>query len=76
MLKPILSSIDYSWEIKYHCIDLLGSIMDGTNTEEHNDDNDIDFSSVMPSLFTTLQVLLVADLHLISSYFIYHSLDL
>ncbi|XP_065007733.1 aberrant root formation protein 4-like [Musa acuminata AAA Group] len=57
MLKPILSSIDYSWEIKYHCIDLLGSIMDGTNTEERNDDNDIDFSSVMPSLFTTLQAI-------------------
>lgn len=76
MLKPILSSIDYSWEIKYHCIDLLASIMDGTNTEEHNDDNDIDFSSVMPSLFTTLQVLLIVDLHLISSYFIYRSLDL
>ncbi|THU63714.1 hypothetical protein C4D60_Mb01t18750 [Musa balbisiana] len=57
MLKPILSSIDYSWEIKYHCIDLLASIMDGTNTEEHNDDNDIDFSSVMPSLFTTLQAI-------------------
>lgn len=54
MLKPILLSIEYSWEIKSHCIDLLSMMVPGV-VDEQNDDH-IDFSSFIPSLFTTLQV--------------------
>lgn len=53
MLKPILLSVEYSWEIKSHCIDLLSMMVPGA--DEQNDDH-TDFSSFIPSLFTTLQV--------------------
>ncbi|KAG6538065.1 hypothetical protein ZIOFF_003168 [Zingiber officinale] len=55
MLKPILLSIEYSWEIKSHCIDLLSMMVPGV-VDEQNDDH-IDFSSFIPSLFTTLQAI-------------------
>ncbi|KAG6533741.1 hypothetical protein ZIOFF_007616 [Zingiber officinale] len=55
MLKPILLSIEYSWEIKSHCIDLL-SMMVPDVVDEQNDAH-IDFSSFIPSLFTILQAI-------------------
>ncbi|XP_074587195.1 aberrant root formation protein 4 isoform X2 [Curcuma longa] len=55
MLKPILLSIEYSWEIKSHCIDLLSMMVPGV-VDVQNDDH-IDFSFFIPSLFTALQAI-------------------
>ncbi|XP_020103591.1 aberrant root formation protein 4 isoform X2 [Ananas comosus] len=55
-LKYALSSNDYPWELKSNTIDLLLSIMDGCNTEG-SDDNYLDFSGFVPSLFVTLQAI-------------------
>ncbi|XP_077238027.1 aberrant root formation protein isoform X2 [Tasmannia lanceolata] len=54
MLGYVLSSIDQPWELKYHGIDLLLSIMDGDISQKFDGDH-IDCSSDMPSLFTSLQ---------------------
>lgn len=54
-LKYALSSNDYPWELKSNTIDLLLSITDGCNTEGSDDDY-LDFSGFVPSLFVTLQV--------------------
>ncbi|OAY85558.1 Aberrant root formation protein 4 [Ananas comosus] len=55
-LKYALSSNDYPWELKSNTIDLLLSITDGCNTEGSDDDY-LDFSGFVPSLFVTLQAI-------------------
>ncbi|PKA46830.1 Aberrant root formation protein 4 [Apostasia shenzhenica] len=56
MLKHMLSSIDYSWEIKSHVLDVLLSILYGIHREEHNH-YDEDFSIFMPNLFASLKAI-------------------
>lgn len=55
MLKYPLSSVRYDWEIKEHALEILSSILEGDNLDELKDQN-FDFSSFVPSIFTTLQV--------------------
>ena len=58
MLKSILPSIHYPWEIKSHSIELLLSIMDGYDPKE-SDDSSVDLSSFTPSIFAVLKVQLL-----------------
>lgn len=55
MFKHVLASIDYTWEIKLQCIELLSSILDGGNSDESSGD-EIQFSSFMTTIFAALQV--------------------
>lgn len=55
MLKHVFSSVDLSWELKAHALDFLLCIMDGCVQQEIQSDN-IDHSTYMPILYTTLQV--------------------
>ncbi|KAM0933876.1 putative YAP-binding/ALF4/Glomulin [Dioscorea sansibarensis] len=54
MFKHTLASIDYTWEMKLHCIELLSSILDGGNSDESSGD-EIQFSSFTTTIFAALQ---------------------
>ncbi|KAJ1697921.1 hypothetical protein LUZ63_006433 [Rhynchospora breviuscula] len=56
MLKYPLSSVTYTWEIKEHALEVLSSILDGDSLDGPRDQN-FDFSSFVPSIFTTLQAI-------------------
>lgn len=55
MLKYPLSSVTCAWEIKEHALELLSDIMERDSLDEPKDQN-FDFSSFVPIIFTTLQV--------------------
>ncbi|KAK1287416.1 Aberrant root formation protein 4 [Acorus calamus] len=54
ILRYLLSSIDQPWKFKHHCIEFLSSNMYGSICPESSVDH-VDFSSFMPSLYSTLQ---------------------
>ncbi|XP_078171222.1 aberrant root formation protein isoform X2 [Carex rostrata] len=56
MLKYPLSSVTCAWEIKEHALELLSNIMERDSLDEPKDQN-FDFSSFVPSIFTTLQAI-------------------
>lgn len=58
MLKHIFASINLPWELKRHAIDLLFCIMEGVGSQNDHDAS-LDYSVNMPSLYASLQVILL-----------------
>lgn len=56
MFKHVLTSMEYPWLLKSHCMDVLLSMIDGIIPDEHNDSDD-DLSSFLPNLFTSLMAI-------------------
>ena len=70
VLRNVLSCINLPWELKKQAINFLLSIVDGNVSHEYDNEH-VECSSYMPSLFATLQVvspILVYVVHLIFIY--------
>ncbi|KAJ0984311.1 hypothetical protein J5N97_002667 [Dioscorea zingiberensis] len=56
MFKHILASIDYPWEIKFHLLELLSSMLDEGDSDEPSSD-DMEPSFFVTSIFAVLQAI-------------------